>query len=118
MTVTISRLYDNYADAQKAVQGLEAAASRIRKSASSPTTRTAGTAPTRRSIVTATASTIVPKVPAGAGIGADSVARQVCWLDLGCSRSPAWARWSRPDGSQQRRSVRQRVLRRAESSER
>jgi hypothetical protein len=25
MTVTISRLYDNYADAQKAVQGLEAA---------------------------------------------------------------------------------------------
>jgi hypothetical protein len=25
MTVTISRLYDSYADAQKAVQGLEAA---------------------------------------------------------------------------------------------
>jgi hypothetical protein len=48
MTVTISRLYDSYADAERAVRGLEAAGVPSSDIALSPTIRTTGTAPTGR----------------------------------------------------------------------
>ena len=52
MTVTISRLYYNYRDAQQAVRRLEAAGVPHSTSAWSPIIRTVGSTPTRRTAAT------------------------------------------------------------------
>ena len=61
MTTTISRLYNNYTDAQRAVAISKLQVFRTPISASSPITPTAGIPKTKRSTVTTMASMIAQK---------------------------------------------------------
>jgi hypothetical protein len=90
MTTTISRLYDDYSDAEQAVTRLESAGYRIPISASSPTIPIIGTGHSAaKSIVTATALMIAPREPARAPVLAlASVGRQAF--------SPGSAYWPFP----------------------
>ena len=114
MTVTISRLYDSYADAQRAVTSLEAAGvphsdlsiiannsdnwygadKRVDRDRDGVDDRAEGAA-------------------TGAGVGAGLGGAAGLLAGLGLLRSRAWARSSRPDGSHLLRSVRQPVPQRA-----
>ena len=114
MTVTISRLYDSYADAQRAVSNLEAAGVPHSDLASWPTTPIVGIAPTtrrsltRRSIATVMESMIVPKEQlqeqGSVRVPAVRLACSPVWV---CWRSRGWVRSSQPDGLRLPRSVRQ-----------
>ena len=87
MAVTISRLYDRYADAERAVSQLEALASHNLTSASSQTIPTNGTIAARK-IGIATASMTAQKALAREPeLAPASVARLDFSLALGCLRS-------------------------------
>ena len=85
MTTTISRLYNNYTDAQRAVSELEAAGVPHSDISIVANNSDGWFSKTRRSTVTVTASMIAQKLPALvlASVRA-SVVRRVCWPGLGC----------------------------------
>ena len=86
MTVTISRLYDSYPDAEKAVRGLEAAGVPHSDISIVANNRIIGGTATRKSTVIATVSTIAPKALERAPVSVPvSAALPAC--------SPAWACW-------------------------
>ena len=92
MTVTISRLYDNRTDAERAVQRLEASACRIPILALSPIILIAGTRTTRSRIAIMTASMTVRKAPERVlALVPASAARPDFSPDSACSLFQAWA---------------------------
>ena len=95
MTTTISRLYDNYSDAQAAVSRLEAAG--VPHSDISIVANNSDgwfkEAAKARSIAIGTVSMTVPKAPARAPASARaSAAQQACLRAWSCSRSRALVR--------------------------
>ncbi len=111
MTVTISRLYDRYSDAQSAVRSLEAAGVPTPTSASSRTILTTGSAGIRKSTVMATASTTGQRVLEKAlALAPALVAPPVCLRALVCWLSPAWVQWWPQAGLPRRLSVLPQVL--------
>ena len=106
MTVTISRLYDNYADAQRAVTRLEAAGLPQADLSIVANNSDNWYGADKKGIVIATAQTIAPKallpVLASAPVSAEW---RACLPGSACSRFRGWGRWSQLGGWRPRRSA-------------